>query len=355
MKLPAACRALPSVVAWGLGFALTARLAGVCLPPPELPSTVREKLAHLAEHGEEYDAIFVGSSRIQNHIMPALFDRLTAEGGLPVKSFNAGISSMHTPEDGWYLEQILTRKPARLRWVFLEIDFFDTVIQDGQNGTLRGVPWHDWRRFRQLCRRLAVMSLDLSFRDQFAALFERPRDFLDHLAAFGQRATQFGCGALLFDRWRLALSPEPMHWENLGESGDGWVPAKFGGAREKKVPVRLAALLAERRKNPPKPSEADRVSQAVLGEAITQIIRAGALPILVMPPRTRVFYFVPSKENARRAAVVDLCSPLKFPELYELRYRIDTSHLNAAGAEVFTRIVAGRFLEIARATASPAR
>ena len=354
MKLPAACRALLAMSAWVLGFALTTRLAGVCLPPAELPSTVREKLAHLAAHGDDYDVIFVGSSRIQNHIMPALFDRLTAEGGLPVKSFNAGVSSMHTPEDGWYLEQILARKPARLRWVFLEIDFFDTASQDGQNGTLRGVPWHDWTRFRQLCRRLAVMSANLSFRDQFAAIFERPRDFIDHLAAFGQRATQLGRGALLFDRWRLALSPAPMHWENLGESGDGWVPAKSGGSREKKVPARLAALLAERRKNPPEPSEADRVSQAVLGEAIAQILRAGAAPILIMPPRTRVFYFVPSAENTRHAAVVDLCRPAKFPELYDPRYRVDTSHFNVAGAEIFTRLVAARFLEIARAVPNPA-
>ena len=139
MKLPAACRALLAMSAWVLGFALTTRLAGVCLPPAELPSTVREKLAHLAAHGDDYDVIFVGSSRIQNHIMPALFDRLTAEGGLPVKSFNAGVSSMHTPEDGWYLEQILARKPARLRWVFLEIDFFELGHQSRQRSA-PGVP-----------------------------------------------------------------------------------------------------------------------------------------------------------------------------------------------------------------------
>ena len=138
--------------------------------------------------------------------MPALFDRLTAEGGLPMKSFNAGVSSMHTPEDGWYLEQILARKPARLRWVFLEIDFFDTA----------------------------------------------------------------------------------------------------------------------------------------------QILRAGATPILVMPPRTRVLYFVPSAENAGLAPVVDLCRPAQYPELYDLRYRVDTSHFNVAGTEVFTRLAAARFLEIAR-------
>ena len=353
MKLPAVCRALPVVAAWALGFAVTARLAGLCLPPADLPSTIREKLAHLAEHGDRYDAIFVGSSRIQSHIMPTLFDRQAAARGLPMKSFNAGVSSMHTPEDGWYLGQILATKPARLRWVFLEIDFFDPGLQDGQAGTLRGVPWHDWTRCWQLCRRLAVLSDDLNFRDRLAELCERTRDFVDHLATFGQRESQLGRGALIFDRWRFATGPEPMRWENLGADGDGFMPAKTNKVRDEKAQARLTAVVAERTKTPPTPDEADRVSQAVLGEAIAQIIRAGAQPVLIIPPRTRVHYFVPSAENARHAAVIDLCNPAKFPELYESRYRIDTSHLNAAGAEVFTRIVADRFIEIARPPANP--
>ena len=91
----------------------------------------------------------------------------------------------------------------------------------------------------------------------------------------------------------------------------------------------------------------------MLGETIAQIIRAGAQPVLIIPPRTRVRYFVPSAENARLAPVIDLCSLVKFPELYDSRYRVDTSHLNAAGAEVFTRIVARRFLEIARPVPAP--
>ena len=341
---------LRAVAAWVCGFALTAWLAGRSFPPPELPSTVREKLAHLAAHGDDYDAIFVGSSRIQNHIMPALFDRLSADGGQPVRSFNAGVSSMHTPEDGWFLEQILARKPARLRRVFLEADFFDPGLEDGQAGTQRGVPWHDWTRFRQLCRRLAMMTTNLSTRDQIADFFARQRDFIDHLATFGQRQTQLGRGAQLFDRWRFAETPEPMHWEDLGENGDGFVPAHGGRAGEEKKTARLASVLAARKKEPPAPSQADRVSQAVLGEAIAQIRRAGAVPVLVLPPRTRVLYFVPSAENARHAAVVDLCRPAEFPDLYDLRYRLDTSHFNLAGAEIFTRLVAARFLEIAHAT-----
>ena len=336
-----------------IAFAFTAWLAGVILPPPEMPTTIREKLAHLAAHGGEYDAIFIGSSRIQTHLMPQIFDPLVGSSGLPMKSFNAGVASMRTPEDGWFLDQILVRRPARLRWVFLELDYFQTELQDDQQGTVRGVAWHDGRRAWQLLRRHLVLEHDLDWRDPIAACCTQLRDFIQHLSGFGQRATQLGRAAVLYDRWRHQTPPDPMDWRKLGESGDGWTPSEHAGSPSRKTVARLAALIDEKKGDRPKPHETDRVTQAVLGETIGRIIRAGAVPILIIPPRAREYYLVPSAENARRAHVIDLCDPDRYPELYEARNRIDTSHLNAAGAEVFTRLVAARFLEIASGKSAP--
>lgn len=347
-KSAATVRALFAVVAWGCGFGLAGWLASVWLPPAETPAYVRERLTHLAAHGDEYDALFIGSSRIENHLMPAVFDRLVSARGLPMKSFNAGVHGMGTPEDSWMLDQILARRPARLRWVFLEIEFFHTAIKDGEKDTLRSVAWHDWPRFWSLCRRLTVTTGHLSFRDQIADFFERQRDFIDHLSAFGQRGTQFGRGALLFQEWRGAAEPEPAGASKLGPGGDGWEPADSGEAGDTKKTKHFSGYDGQRDR--PKPDEADRVSQAVLGEAIAKITRAGAVPVLVIPPRVRVWYFVPSGENARHAAVINLCDPAAYPQLYAPEYRIDSSHLNAAGAEILTRIVADRFVEIARQT-----
>ena len=346
MKSAATGRALFAVVAWGFGFGLTVWLVNAWLPPAETPAYVRERLTHLAAHGDEYDAIFIGSSRIENHLMPAVFDRLVSARGFAMKSFNAGVHGMGTPEDSWMLDQILARRPARLRWVFLEIDFFQTDLKDGEKGTYRSAAWHDWPRFWSLCRRLAVMSNHLSFRDQIADFFERQHDFIDHLSAFGQRGTQLGRGAVLFQRWRGAADPEPVEASKLGPSGDGWEPADSEEAGDRKKAKRFTGYGGGR--DLPKPDEADRVSQAVLGEVIAKIVQAGAVPVLVIPPRVRVWYFVPSAENARHAAVINLCDPAAYPQLYAPEYRLDNSHLNAAGAEILTRIVADRFVEIAQ-------
>ncbi len=348
---PALLRTTLPVLTAFLAFVVTAWLSGNFLPPRELPSAIREKLAHLATHGDAYDVLFVGSSRIQNHIIPRLFDQLAASADQPIQSFNAGIPSMHAPEVDWFLEQILARPHARLRWVFVEADYFPTQLQEDQQGTLRGVAWHDWPRFQQLCQRLLIMKKGVGWRDQVGDTFERLRDFLQHLAAFGTRATHLGRGTQLFDRWRLALPPDSLNPEKLGPNRDGWLGANLD---ENDSSARLAQVLATRKASPPKPQQADRASQAALAKLLTKITRAGAVPIIVIPPRARANYFIPSPENASRAAaVIDLCDPRRHPELYDLENRIDLSHLNLQGAEIFTRLLAERFRQIAPSASPP--
>ncbi len=62
--------------------------------------------------------------------------------------------------------------------------------------------------------------------------------------------------------------------------------------------------------------------------------------MLVVPPTTSKRNFYPTEARAKKTIVLDFCDLEKFPELYEHRYRLDTDHLNTAGAEVFTRIFA---------------
>jgi hypothetical protein len=356
--LSTALRGIVPVGAAIVGFLLVVWCVDAVLPPREMPSTIREKLGYLAAHKDEYDVLFLGSSRIQNHAMPGIFDRLAAAGGRPVKSFNAGVASMHAPEDTWFLEQILTLKPKRLRWVFVEADYFPTELQADQQGTLRGVAWHDWPRFRQLAERVLIMKKGIGWRDKVGDTFGRFRDFLQHLAAFGARATNLGRGIQLFERWQQGVpwgeNPEPLNPEKLGPHQDGWLAAKPEDDDDHK---RLAQVLETRRASPPKPQQADRISQAALGDLIDRVTAAGAVPILVIPPRARSNYFIPSPANARRAAaVIDLCDPGDHPELYAPENRIDSSHLNEHGAEIFTRLLAERFLQLAPPkTAEPAR
>src|ERR1700722_18420156 len=91
------------VISGALSWGMVSWLLGAFFPPQENPPCVREKFAHLTTHRDDYDALFLGSSRIQNHVMCRVFDQLAGIPGLHANSFNARISSMHMPEDDYCL------------------------------------------------------------------------------------------------------------------------------------------------------------------------------------------------------------------------------------------------------------
>src|SRR6266446_10457255 len=68
------------------------------LPFPEIDGGVSQKFRFFAAHKDEFDTVFIGSSRIYFQISPATFDRFTRESGLSTHSFNFGIGGMYLPE-----------------------------------------------------------------------------------------------------------------------------------------------------------------------------------------------------------------------------------------------------------------
>jgi len=334
-------------------FGLVAILAGAfmstcvlldrLLPARDLPSVVREKMAHLVAHGNDYEAFFLGSSRVQSHVIPAIFDRDLAAQGQTMSSFNAGVAGMYPPEDAWMLDQILRLKTAHLRWVFLELQTLETTLPRTNRDTLQLLSWHDWPRFSLLCERLVTTRARRHWRDRLDEASSRWPDFFDHTLLFARYFTNLGRGSTLLRRWAFAESAPPENWTLLGRDRDGFLPAAHVPSGEE-----LAALdkdLEKRRQRPPVMESADPVTRKALGMMIAKIQRAGATPILIVPPTARGTYFAPDPKSSEGIVVLDFCNPKKYPELYETKYRVDPSHLNAAGAEIFTHLLAAEFVK----------
>src|SRR3954468_5014196 len=75
---------------------------------------VSSKLDHLRLAGGSYDTLFIGSSRIRQHIDPLLFDRLCHEAGIETNSYNFGIPALIIPELPFVVDEILRIRPPRL-------------------------------------------------------------------------------------------------------------------------------------------------------------------------------------------------------------------------------------------------
>jgi hypothetical protein len=339
-------RALFNIVIGMCGFVAAGLLIHRILPR-ELPYMVREKLAHLAAHGSEYDALFLGSSRVATHVIPTIFDHVAGERGVAIKSFNAGIPGMFTPQDDYMLERILASKPARVRWIFLEVQSLQTALPPAARDTVEAIYWHDWPRFALVCRRLTGKGKRRSWRDQMREAVERLPNLGEHAVLFAKRFTNLGRGALLLDRWIRHEPEPPMDWRVLGENGDGWIHPDDARQPNAKAMAALSDDLEKLRRSPPVREDRDPATQKALDTMVSRIRRSGATPVLIIPPNAgRGSYFYPSPQSAGRIMIFDFCDPRKYPELYELKNRLGGAHLNTAGAEIFTRLLAQRFVEI---------
>src|SRR5207302_10046083 len=116
---------------------------------------VSQKFRFFAAHKDEFDTLFIGSSRIYFQISPAIFDRVTRESGLPTHSFNFCIGGMYLPESAYLLEQILNLKPRNLKWVFIEYDELQTKWSPENQTSRRALHWADWKRVSLLLRKLS--------------------------------------------------------------------------------------------------------------------------------------------------------------------------------------------------------
>src|SRR5262245_31919094 len=102
-------RAIGNLILFVAVFALAAFGLGAISPRQRVP-IVTPKLTWMEENADNYDVLFLGSSRTYRQIIPELFDQLMAEGGKTVRSFNLGVDGMRPPEDTYLLEQTLAQR-----------------------------------------------------------------------------------------------------------------------------------------------------------------------------------------------------------------------------------------------------
>ena len=310
-----------------------AAMAASCLlihataPFPDIPQ-LRPKFEYFKQHRDEFDAVFVGSSRIYHHISPELFDRTMRDGGHAIRSFNFGVHALSPPESFYIVDKILELKPRKLRWLFLELAPMPTEIEPKRLGTIRAVYWHDWNRTRWVCRKAQAAA---GARDLFAL----------HLGLFLKNYANIGRGSDLMNSIGRIFNKERRPAKSLGPSLDGYTsqPAApwTDDAREtysKQIAWMKSTSLP-----------ADPATDGALAELAARVRAAGATPLFVIPPTALP---LPPFFNGRTGAetVFAFNNTAAFPGLYQVALRSDVEHLNAAGADAFTRLLARRFSEL---------
>jgi hypothetical protein len=179
-------------------------------PVPEFSG----KLAHLAGNGGNYDVLFLGSSRVRRQVSPQVFDAALQESGLAMKSYNFGLDGLVFPEILYVADEILALKPARLKYVFIELTRFGREFGPLlQPDSPRTIYWHTLRY-------TALQSQAIWVNPTPPPVMERLSLIGEHLEIFLCRAGNIGRGPEIMK----AAGKRARVSTKVGPSGDGFFP-----------------------------------------------------------------------------------------------------------------------------------
>ncbi len=311
-------------------------------PEPEITG-VSSKLRYYAAHQDEFDTVFIGTSRIYYQVSPEIFDRAAAARGMPTRSFNLGVAGMHPPESFLLLERFLKLKPPKLKWVFLELEDVQAGWDPERRGTRRLVYWHNWRLTSLAIRKSINPAGDKPWYMVFFRCWSNTVAL--HLKLFLQNLANVGTISDLNDVFSPARDPDEAVHE-LGPRGDGYQAGHDAMPAEQvsDYTSKLARAVAESEPRPIDPyAEAEY-------RKVAQLVRAfGATPIFLVPPNLPQNPLRFREPPAVPGTIIAFNDVKMYPAFYDPAVRYDTGHLSWRGAETFSQAFAERFVSEVRA------
>jgi len=335
---------LTSLLAGCASFLLvTAALRPTLGGGDESDSRSEIKFREYARHKDEYDTLILGSSRAFRGFDPQHFDRLMEDAGTPTRAFNFGIPGARVMEIDRLLERIAALRPARLRWLLVDPERLEVLVDDENALSRPVIDWHDLRRTRVIC--------SYALRGQRGWLREWRR-IEPHVVACAYNLVGVGRGLALCD---LALGsvPDP-DWvaDTLGPRKDGFPVLGTDRARHRRFLRTLDdyhALLADYRELELDDGPAAPEALEMFDSLAERAERLGArLVLLTQPGLFLEDDLIKAADSGRVATLLRYDDPDAVPELYAPEARFDSNHLNGVGALAFTGLLARDLQRLAR-------
>ncbi len=339
--------ALTNLIGFLAAFGLVSTALRETLPPPN-GFGLGPKVEYFREHRDDFDLVVFGSSHVRHGIVPEQLDAELGKRGVAIHSFNFGVAGMSMFELDYWFQRMFDERPARLRWVVIELGSWEPRRPDHRLfETERSVLWHSW---------------DVT-RDVLASLWQR--DVPD--------------GSRMY-RWHVAaqhLELMAKRYANLGQA-QRLLQRRLRGDRDEELASYVSpAEVAEHRgyRFPPEDARAgfgDVVKYRRLREELTsgtprtaplpfstaavcrmarQLEQLGVVPIfLIAPTVIRGRHPMASSEQVPECLdhLLDYQQPDRFPLLFQEPMRFDFDHLNHEGAQRLTALVADDLARILR-------
>lgn len=310
------------------GFFLTLiGLHAFVVLPPHIEG-YSEKLAFYERHADQFSVLFVGSSRVFRHMVPAVFDEAAAEAGLEVRSFNIGMDALNMIEQRALLRAIGRAGNGSSRYVLVE-PALGFRLRARNVATVRAAYFHD---FDNTLEEIGALRFS---RSEWRPIGRSLLACLYHYAFVGRLASALlppatGPPRRILEE-ELAAS---RGFEALNKTEGRWyrfVQDNFN---------RLSRRIRER------PTPAERLireftpASETLLEAVMALRERGFEPLFVISPILQLSGPLRAFEefHRRREPAIPLLSYIgHVDEIYDPSFWSDPGHMNGKGAEIFSR------------------
>ena len=344
-----------------LAFFVAAFLLGQLIPSPTIPSNIvfiSPKYEHYQAHKDDYDTLFFGSSRVYSQIIPAVFDEAASEEGLSLNSYNFGIPAMRAIDSTVLLEEVLANPPKNLKWVFFE-SILDKGYEPIPNArTNRSIYWHNWKNTQFAAQ--YILNSDESLPNKAVLLSSHLLPFLYHQLNVGRLFSQLLPSTFTVEEQTVAA--EFTATEGFYALSDETTPERQYFLNAQQAYLDSVAVLGGRTADEPWVETVSdeaylSANKVVLLNRVSETVRAaGAEPIFIDPPSLHLENdFQAAEQLGTIDRLLSYRDPNQFPQLYVPENRYDVDHLNRAGSEEFTRLIAKDFSQMAPSKAAQAK
>jgi len=327
------------------GFSLGLAFLNIAIPSVS-GSVVQAKLEWLKQHGDEIDTLMIGSSHVHHQISPIAFDKHVKECGDQTRSFNLGCYGMVNHEMMRILREVLA-EDRHFKNVF--IAFGTEPPATNYQLTQRAIWWHDFTESFAVVGDVLVYDAPLT--TKWTMIY-------DHLLHASLNIGRIG-------RWKLLLDPPALIPETMLDELSltrGYSPiAKLAGKEEEydqqrksltDHPDRFEAtrksLIAQLEgSNAPGQPSRDQLAALRDLQRLIQILDGKCEQIFLFTPvgYGKVFPDLMKYLKGEHVTHWTLNDPTKYPGLYDTDKWGNLTHLNQAGADEFTDVVAAEYCD----------
>lgn len=329
------------------GFVATAKALTPLVPWPD-ERGMRAKYEAFASRKDEYDAVYIGSSRVFRAVDPQIVDSAVHAAGRPFRSFNFGLDGMMAFESDFVMRELLKLEPAKLEWIVFEANLFDPAYEfPGTDPRSRqAVYWHTPRQTLLALESVWLSKLPLAKRCELAWV---------HIETAAWKFANYGDGTVIAKRllgWDGADIakdvPLEIAYEDEGYQRMEGLTTKFhteGRVEFLKVLDKYKEYVARIPTENAVGADLSAYNFRALREQKEEVARVGAELVYVNMPNFRgtpdVIALAATGELPHFLQYND---PQKYPEIFEVDRRQDRGHLSRKGAEDFSRHLADALL-----------